>query len=218
MNKTYKGIIFDLDGVICHTDKYHFQAWKGLADRMGIYFDETINNRLRGVSRMESLEIILERYDGTLTQTEKDALATEKNEVYKRLLVNMTPEDLAEPVKKTLYALRAAGALLAIGSSSKNTQFILSRIGLAGFFDAVSDGNNITRSKPDPEVFLKAAGFLGLTPAECLVVEDAKAGIEAAIAGGFDSAAIGDAVKCALATYNLRAFPDLLQIYCGCEG
>ena len=215
MGKKYKGIIFDLDGVICHTDKYHYQAWKAVADRMGIYFDETINNRLRGVSRMESLEIILERYDGRLTQAQKEELATQKNEMYKRLLVNMTPEDLAEPVKKTLDALREAGFLLAIGSSSKNTQFILSRIGLAGFFDAVSDGNNITRSKPDPEVFLKAAQYIGLLPEECLVVEDAKAGIEAAIAGGFDSAAIADAVKCNLATYNLKAFSDILGVTSG---
>ena len=207
----YKGVIFDLDGVICSTDHYHYLAWKALADRLGIYFDETINNRLRGVSRMASLEIILERYDGTLNEEEKLAAAEEKNNLYRELLKEMTPADLSPEVKSTLDALRAKGLLLGIGSSSKNTRFILSRIGLGDYFDKISDGTNITRSKPDPEVFLKAAEYLGLEPKDCLVVEDAKAGIEAALAAGMDAAAIGDATSCGLATYNLSAFPDLLN-------
>ena len=176
----YQGIIFDLDGVICSTDQYHYLAWKALADRLGIYFDESINNRLRGVSRMASLEIILERYDGALTDAEKEAAATEKNELYRKLLAQMSPADLAPEVKETLDALRQKGLLLAIGSSSKNARFILGQIGLGYYFDKISDGTNISRSKPDPEVFLKAAEFLGLEPGVCLVVEDAKAGIEAA--------------------------------------
>ena len=207
----YKGVIFDLDGVICSTDHYHYLAWKALADRLGIYFDETINNRLRGVSRMASLEIILERYDGTLSEEEKLAAAEEKNNRYRELLKEMTPADLSPEVKNTLDALRAKGLLLGIGSSSKNTKFILSRIGLGDYFDKISDGTNITRSKPDPEVFLKAAEYLGLEPKDCLVVEDAKAGIEAALAAGMDAAAIGDATSCGLATYNLSAFSDLLN-------
>lgn len=208
----YKGIIFDLDGVICHTDKYHYQAWKKLADRLGIYFDETINNRLRGVSRMESLNIILERADKTYTEQEKEAFATEKNEVYKELLKQMTPEELSPEVKDTLEALRNKGILLSIGSSSKNAGFILNRLGLGDFFDAVSDGNNISHSKPDPEVFLKAAEFLQLPVSECLVVEDAEAGLLAAKNGGMDSAAIGDAVKSDLPQYKLKTFSDLLNI------
>ena len=200
----YKGIIFDLDGVICHTDKYHYQAWKKLADRLGIYFDETINNRLRGVSRMESLNIILERADKTYTEQEKEAFATEKNEVYKELLKQMTPEELSPEVKDTLEELRNRGILLSIGSSSKNAGFILNRLGLGDFFDAVSDGNNISHSKPDPEVFLKAAEFLKLPASECLVVEDAEAGLLAAKNGGMDSAAIGDAVKSDLPQYKLE--------------
>ena len=207
----YKGVIFDLDGVICSTDHYHYLAWKALADRLGIYFDETINNRLRGVSRMASLEIILERYDGTLSEEEKLAAAEEKNNLYRELLKEMTPADLSPEVKNTLDALRAKGLLLGIGSSSKNTKFILSRIGLGDYFDKISDGTNITRSKPDPEVFLKGAEYLGLEPKDCLVVEDAKAGIEAALAAGMDAAAIGDATSCGLATYNLSAFSDLLN-------
>ena len=128
-----------------------------------------------------------------------------------RYLKEMTPDDLSPEVKSTLNALRAKGLLLGIGSSSKNTKFILSRIGLGDYFDKISDGTNITRSKPDPEVFLKAAEYLGLEPKDCLVVEDAKAGIEAALAAGMDAAAIGDATSCGLATYNLSAFSDLLN-------
>lgn len=208
----YKAVIFDLDGVICHTDAYHYQAWKQIADELGIYFDESINNRLRGVSRMESFEIILERYEGTMSLEDKVVYTTRKNEAYKELLKNMSPADLSPEVKETLDGLRAKGLKLAIGSSSKNAGFILERLGLDGYFDAVSDGNNITRSKPDPEVFVKAAQLVGEASGDCLVVEDAKAGLEAAIGGGMDCAAMGDAVASGLATYDLTEFSDLLKI------
>lgn len=208
----YQGVIFDLDGVVCHTDEYHYQAWKVLADKLDTYFDREINNRLRGVSRMDSLEIVLERYTGEpLSQERKVELATEKNEIYRQLLAQMSPKDLSAEVADTLNKLREMGLKLAIGSSSKNAPFILERIGLGSFFDAISDGNNITKSKPDPEVFLKAAEFLGLKPETCLVVEDAEAGVDAAIAGGMDAAAIGDAVGCGKGTYNLATFSDLLE-------
>lgn len=208
----YRAIIFDLDGVICFTDKYHYQAWKKLADRLGIYFDEEINNRLRGVSRMESLEIILERSEKEYSQEEKNAFAEEKNETYRELLKQMTTADLSDEVKSTLDALREKGLKLAIGSSSKNTRTILGQIGLGGFFDEISDGTNITNSKPDPEVFVKAAQFVGEEPKDCLVVEDAEAGIEAAHRGGFDSAGLGEAHKHAHVTYKLQSFADLLDI------
>ena len=208
----YKAVIFDLDGVICHTDMYHYQAWKQIADELGIYFDEEINNRLRGVSRMASFEIILERYEGTMSLEDKVVYTTRKNEAYKELLKNMSPADLSPEVKETLDGLRAKGLKLAIGSSSKNAGFILERLGLDGYFDAVSDGNNITRSKPDPEVFVKAAQLVGEASGDCLVVEDAKAGLEAAIGGGMDCAAMGDAVASGLATYDLTEFSDLLKI------
>ena len=208
----YKAVIFDLDGVICHTDMYHYQAWKQIADELGIYFDEEINNRLRGVSRMESFEIILERYEGTMSLEDKVVYTTRKNEAYKELLKNMSPADLSPEVKETLDGLRAKGLKLAIGSSSKNAGFILERLGLDGYFDAVSDGNNIRRSKPDPEVFVKAAQLVGEASGDCLVVEDAKAGLEAAIGGGMDCAAMGDAVASGLATYDLTEFSDLLKI------
>ena len=207
-----KAVIFDLDGVICFTDKYHYQAWKALADRLGIYFDETINNRLRGVSRMESLEIILERADKPYTQEEKDAFAAEKNGIYVQLLQQMSPADLSDEVKETLDALRTKGYKLAIGSSSKNAKLILSRIGLEDYFDAVSDGTNISRSKPDPEVFLKAAEMLGEAPADCLVVEDAVSGAEAAHRGGMNAACVGDASQAGAGDWNLSSIRGLLDI------
>lgn len=207
-----KAFIFDLDGVIVFTDKFHYQAWKKMADDRGIYFDETINNRLRGVSRMASLEIILERCDKTLTLQEKEAMAEEKNNIYRELLTSMTPADVSDEVRETLRELRNRGYKLAIGSSSKNTPFILERVGLNGFFDAVSDGNNITHSKPDPEVFLKAAEFIEEQPEHCIVVEDAYAGVDAAKAGGMRAAAIGDAASYEKADYVLHSFRDLLNI------
>lgn len=208
----YKGIIFDLDGVICFTDHYHYLAWKEMADEIGVYFDEKINNRLRGVSRMASLDIILERSDKEYSVDEKETLASKKNEIYKKLLLKMTPDDLSVEVKETLDSLKADGYKLAIGSSSKNTKLILKQIGLWGYFDAISDGTNITHSKPNPEVFLKAAEYLELKPEECLVVEDAVAGIDAACAGGFESAGIGEAGSYEKTTYPLQSFSDLLKI------
>lgn len=209
----YKAVIFDLDGVICHTDSYHYLAWKQLADRLGIPFDETINHRLRGVSRMDSLEILLERWNGEpFSQEEKNQFADEKNVQYKELLMKMSPKDLSLEVRETLDRLRERGYLLAIGSSSKNATLILGQIGLENFFDAVSDGNHITHSKPHPEVFLNAAEYLKEDPKDCLVVEDAIAGIDAALFAGMDSAAVGDAASYDKASYQLKSFRDLLGV------
>jgi beta-phosphoglucomutase len=208
----YQGVIFDLDGVICFTDKFHYEAWKAMADEIGVYFDETINNRLRGVSRMASLDIILERADRTYTQEEKEALAERKNNNYKKLLEKMNPADLSKEVKTTLDTLRSMGCLLAIGSSSKNAKFILKQLGLEGYFDAISDGTNITRSKPDPQVFQMAAQFLNLRPEECLVVEDAVAGIDAAKDGGFAAAGLGEAAEYGRTDHPLNTFGDLCGI------
>ena len=178
-----KGLIFDLDGVLVFTDKFHYQAWKTMADELGGYFDETINHRLRGVSRMDSLEIILERYEGPdLSLREKEKLAEKKNEIYRTLLESMTPDDVTKEVRDTLTKLREKGYKLAIGSSSKNAKFILEKVELKDAFDAISDGNNITKSKPDPEVFLKAAEYLGLPPKACMVVEDAESKLQKRVA------------------------------------
>lgn len=208
-----KAFIFDLDGVIVFTDKFHYQAWKKMADEMGIYFDETINNRLRGVSRAESLEIILERYEGEPLSAEKKAeLMEEKNNTYRELLATMTPADVSDEVRETLKTLRERGSRLAIGSSSKNAKFILEKVELLDAFDAISDGNNITHSKPDPEVFLKAGEFLGEDPANCVVVEDAYAGIDAAKAAGMTAVGLGDAFGYEKTDVKIEHFAQLLDV------
>lgn len=178
-------IIFDLDGVICSTDRYHYLAWKELADSLGIPFDEQVNQKLRGISRTDSLEIVLGQHRSEYTPQEKLVLAEKKNEIYKRYLSTMSPGDLPEDVRQTLQTLRRRGYLLAIGSSSKNTRQILNQLGLGDFFDAVADGTQITRSKPNPEVFLLAASLLGVSSENAIVIEDAESGIRAAKAGGF---------------------------------
>jgi beta-phosphoglucomutase len=210
--KETTGIIFDLDGVICSTDEYHYLAWKIIADELGAPFDRETNERLRGVSRMESLEIVLETYPGHLSQEEKLAYADKKNAAYQKHLLNMSPASLSDDVRHTLDTLRSRGYKMSIGSSSKNTPLILKQIGLENFFDAVADGNDISKSKPDPEVFLLAAKRLSMEPAQCLVIEDAEAGIEAAKRGGMKSASIGYAADLGLGDYQLRKLSDLLSL------
>jgi hypothetical protein len=210
-NRLYKGIIFDLDGVICHTDAYHYRAWKSLADSLGIYFDEKINNRLRGVSRMESLDIILEKADKSYSQDEKEVFANEKNKLYKFLLEEMSEKDLDIKVKSSLDALKIKGYKLAIGSSSKNAKLILKKLGLENFFDVIVDGNDIKYSKPDKEVFEKAGIKLGLEASDCLVVEDAASGVEAAKNAKMAVAGIGAAAELENLDYVLTSFDNLLE-------
>ncbi len=208
-----KAFIFDLDGVLVFTDQFHYEAWKELADQMGIYFDKEINNRLRGVSRAESLEIILERYGGPqLSRQKKAELMEQKNRSYRKLLAGMTPLDVSAEVRETLAGLREKGYKLALGSSSKNARFILERVALTGAFDAISDGNNITHSKPDPEVFVKAGEYLGVCPQECYVVEDARAGIDAAKAAGMKAVGIGEASGYEKADVKIGHFSELLEL------
>jgi len=204
-----KAVIFDLDGVIVSTDDCHYEAWKRLADQQGIYFDRKINERLRGVSRMESLEILLERASRSYTEDEKLNMATEKNEVYKQLVMKITPDAILPGALETLISLREKGILLAIGSSSKNTPIILQQIGLGGFFDAVADGNHIKNSKPDPEVFLLAAKLLNQSPDSCLVVEDADAGVEAALNGYMRVLGVGFAAQNKKATITADSLKDI---------
>lgn len=211
-----KAIIFDLDGVLVFTDRFHYQAWKLLTDRLGIYFDETINNRLRGVSRMESLDIILERSSVQYSQEEKERFAAEKNESYRELLSGMTPEDVSEETRSALAELRRRGYRLAVGSSSKNTKFILEQVGLTDCFDAITDGTNIVRSKPDPEVFIKAAEYLGEAAENCAVVEDAYAGIDAAKAAGMTAIGIGDASSYDRTDQPIQKFSQLLDLFPDC--
>lgn len=185
-----KAVIFDLDGVIVSTDDCHYHAWKKMADEEGIYFDREINNRLRDVSRMASLEIVLEKANREYSEKEKQEMAERKNNYYKELICELTPDDILTGVTEKLDELKENGIKIAIGSSSKNTPIILKQIGLERYFDAVSDGNNITHSKPDPEVFLKAAEMLGIAPEDCMIVEDADAGIEAGKRAGMKTLAV----------------------------
>lgn len=174
-----RGVIFDLDGVLVSTDEFHFQAWKELADAEGVPFSREVNQRQRGVSRMESLDILLEAAERDYSDDEKAAMAERKNTTYRALLDGLGPDDALPGAREMLTALRERGVAVAVGSSSRNTPVIMERLDLVAAVDAVADGNDITRSKPDPEVFLVAAERLGLPPEACLVVEDAPAGIEA---------------------------------------
>ncbi|HOQ85487.1 MAG TPA: beta-phosphoglucomutase [Phycisphaerae bacterium] len=184
-------VIFDLDGVLVRTDELHYRAWKVIADAEGIEFDERINDQLRGVSRMESLEIILRRATRAYTPEEKQALAERKNAIYRDLLQSLCPADVLPGVNELLSGLSARDVALAVASSSKNARTILDRCGLTQRFGVIVDGNDISRSKPDPQVFLMAAEKLGIPPERCLVVEDAEAGILAARRAGMHVFGIG---------------------------
>ena len=202
MSEKILGVIFDMDGVIVSTDNSHYLAWKRMADEEGIEFDRTINERLRGVSRMESLAIILEKADKEYSEAEKQAMAARKNGYYVELIGSLTENDILPGAMDTLNGLKEEGIKVAVGSSSRNTPIILKQIGLSDFFDAVADGNAIKNSKPDPEVFLLAAKLLNLDPANCLVVEDADAGVQAALAGGMRVLGVGSASVNPTATFT----------------
>lgn len=193
MKKGIEGVIFDLDGVIVTTDEYHYRAWKKIAMDEEIYFDRKINERLRGVSRMQSLEIILERTDSKYTEEEKVRLAERKNNYYKEYINQLNSRDILPGALPLMEQLKMEKIRIAVGSSSKNCDTILERIGLSSYFDAVVSGNDISRSKPDPEVFLLAAQRLCLEPGSCLVVEDALAGVTAALQAGMKVLAVGSA-------------------------
>lgn len=186
-----KGIIFDLDGVVCSTDEYHYAAWKSLADELGIYFDKQINNRLRGVSRMDSLNIILERSEKQYTQEEKEQLAAIKNTRYVELLQNLTPDDVLPGIREFLKSLHDKGIKTALASASRNAPFIIRKLALEDAFDYVADAAKVKNPKPAPDIFLAAAEGLGLAPHECIGIEDAAAGIEAIHAAGMRAVGIG---------------------------
>ncbi len=199
-----QAVIFDLDGVIVSTDELHFRAWKVLADAEGIPFTRENNERLRGVSRMESLAIILERAERAYSDDEKTAMAERKNDVYRESLKSLTPDDILPGVDAVLCELRAKGIKMAIGSSSRNAGPILEAIGLSDAFEAVADGTHISRSKPDPEVFTLAGRMLGVAPEHCLVVEDADAGVDAGLAAGMRVLAVGSAAAHPKATFKAK--------------
>jgi len=188
----YRAAVFDLDGVIVDTAKYHYLAWKRLANELGFDFTEQDNERLKGVSRMSSLEILLEIGGLDLAEAEKTALAEKKNNWYVEYIREMDESELLPGARECLLGLREKGVKIALGSASKNTPTIIDSLNIVDLFDAVIDGNKTSKAKPDPEVFLLAAQELGVDPAECVVFEDAEAGLQAARAAGMYAIGVGD--------------------------
>ncbi|MDP2089378.1 MAG: beta-phosphoglucomutase [Flavobacteriaceae bacterium] len=186
-----KAVIFDLDGVIVDTAKYHYLAWKKLANQLGFDFTPDQNERLKGVSRVKSLEILLEIGGVSLSESEKERYMIEKNENYLSYITKMDENDILPNIKSLIQHLKKQGVLIALGSASKNAKQILDTLKITFYFDAVVDGNEVSAAKPDPEVFLLAAKLLKRNPDECIVVEDAAAGIEAANTAKMLSIGIG---------------------------
>jgi len=186
-----KACIFDLDGVIVDTAKYHYLAWKKLAVMLNIQFSKKDNERLKGVSRMASLDIILEIGRMTLNDKKKDEYAALKNNWYLDYIRRMTPDEILPGSLELISELKNAGIKVALGSASRNTPLILERLGIEKLFDAVADGNVVSKAKPDPEVFIEAAKMVGVAPADCVVFEDAIAGVEAALGAGMVCIGIG---------------------------
>lgn len=205
----FKGFLFDLDGVIVDTAKYHFIAWQALAKKLGFTFTEEDNERLKGVSRMRSLDILLEIGGLDFSDDEKLAMATEKNDLYVTYITQMGPEEILPGVINFLDDCKAKGIKIALGSASKNAMTILNRLAITSYFDAVIDGTVVANAKPDPEVFLKGAESLGLKPADCVVFEDAEAGIEAAINGGMKNIGIGSPEVLSKADFVIPGFEGI---------
>lgn len=204
-----KACLFDLDGVIVDTAKYHFIAWKEMASELGFDFTEKENELLKGVSRMRSLDILLDIGKLSKTEDEKQALAEKKNQCYLDYVKQMNEEEILPGVTRFLNDLRSNGVLIALGSASKNAPLILDRIHLKEKFDAIVDGNSVSRAKPDPEVFLRGAELLNVNPKECLVFEDAQAGIEAALNGGMKVIGVGSSDNLSLADHYIPGFIKL---------
>jgi len=202
--------LFDLDGVLVDTAKYHYLAWKRLAGELGFHFTESENERLKGVSRMASLDILLEVGGCThFTVQEKREMADRKNGWYVDYILQMTPEEMLPGALNFLHDLKKEGIKIALCSASKNAGTILQRVDITHLFDAVIDGNKITQAKPDPEVFLTGASELGVSPSQCIVFEDAAAGIEAAIRSGMKSVGIGNPAILHHATVVIQGFQNI---------
>lgn len=204
-----KACLFDLDGVIVDTAVYHFQAWRRLANELGFDFTEHQNEQLKGISRMESLELILNWGNVTLTEAEKLEWATRKNDWYLDLVKLMTPNEVLPGVATFLTNIREVGIKIALGSASKNSKLILERINMLDYFDAIIDGNNITKGKPDPQVFLMGAEATNALPSECVVFEDAVAGVQAAKAGGMKAIGVGSADVLTEADFVIATFDEM---------
>lgn len=208
-----KACLFDLDGVVVFTDKYHYLAWKQLSDEKGWKFDETLNHQLRGVARMDSLQIILDHNKVNIPEAEKVRLADIKNGYYVKLLEKINPGDCYPGAVNFIKALRQKGIKTALCSSSKNGMMVLEALGLKNLFDTVITGHDIKKSKPDPEIFLLAASKLGMPPADCLVFEDAASGVEAALAAKMGCLGVGEK---ALLPKAPETFKDYAEIDVDC--
>ena len=206
MNGKLQACLFDLDGVIVDTAKYHFKAWSRLSEELVIPFDAADNERLKGRSRVDSLEYILRKGSLVLDNDTKVKLMVRKNEWYLDQVKQMTPSELAPGVVELMDELRAAGVKVGLGSSSRNAPLILDLCGISNRFDVVVDGNSITLSKPDPEVFLKGAETLGVPPSRTVVFEDAVSGVEAAINGGFQVVGVGSSDSLSQADFVIADF------------
>ena len=204
-----RAVAFDMDGVLLSTDKLHFKAWQEFAHRHGIPFTEADNTRLLGLSRMDSMNIVLSRAQRAYSMEEKIALCEEKNELYRSLIATLTPDFVAPEVSMCLRMLRDDGWKLALASSSKNAPLILERTELRRYFDATVDGNDITHGKPHPEVFVKAAEALSVAPEYCAAVDDAPAGIASALAAGMVPVAMGEAAMRHAAPYCISSLAEL---------
>lgn len=204
-----KAFIFDLDGVIVDTARYHFLAWQKIAGRLGIEFTHDHNEQLKGVSRVRSLDIILGLGNVSASQEDKDRWLMEKNEDYLSYIENMKEDEILDGVVPVLQYLKDHNQLIALGSASKNARPILDKVGIAHYFDIIVDGNDVTNAKPDPEVFLRAATLLGQPPTQSVVFEDSVAGIQAANIAGMVSIGIGEAQILNEAKYNFRDFTEI---------
>ncbi len=187
-----KACIFDLDGVVVDTAKYHYLAWKRLASELGFEFHEKDNERLKGISRLDSLNILLEIGGVTLNEKEKEFLAVRKNQWYLEYIAKMTPDEILPGVRAFIDELKVNRVKIGLGSASKNAVLILNQLGIIHLFETIVDGTKVSNAKPDPEIFLLAARDLNVAPSQSIVFEDAEAGVEAAIRGGFKCVGIGN--------------------------
>lgn len=204
-----KALLFDLDGVLVDTAKYHFLAWKQLADRLGIPFTLQDNERFKGVSRDRCMELLLELGGRAMSREEMAAFSSQKNNIYIHYIQNMGEEELLPGAKDFLQEAKNQGYAIALGSASKNSMLILERLHLTAYFDAIIDGTRVTRAKPDPQVFILGAQTLGVSPQECVVFEDSVAGIEAAHAGGMKAVGIGTPQTLPQADLHLPGFSGI---------
>jgi beta-phosphoglucomutase len=203
-----KACLFDLDGVIVDTAKYHFIAWREIANELGFEFTEAHNERLKGVSRMRSLEILLEIGKIELDEDTKVLFAEKKNRNYVQDILKMGPDEILPGAKEFLKECRLFKIKIALGSASKNAMTILDRLQIGNLFDEVIDGTKVTKAKPDPEIFLKGADALGVNYQNCIVFEDAEAGIEAAIAAKMKCVGIGNPEILRKANFVIPGFQD----------